>query len=108
MQHRPTESGSILSSGFYVESVVSTKGQTVIPKEVREALGIKEGTKLFWWVDGERVVIRPLPDDPIAAARGAWADNPVTTAALLAERKRDREKEEAEAKEAMRRWQSTS
>lgn len=102
------KNSKFLPLGFSVHSTVSSKGQTVIPKEVREALGIKEGSELHWYVDGDRVIVRRFPDDPVAASIGAWKDNPVTTAALLEERRKDFEKEEAEAEERARRWRSTS
>lgn len=35
-------------------TVLTRKGQTTIPVEVREKLGLKEGDRLIWWeVDGE-------------------------------------------------------
>lgn len=40
-------------------STVTSKGQTTIPKELREALGIKEGTPLRWSLEGGQLVVRP-------------------------------------------------
>lgn len=90
------------------QSVVSTKGQTVIPKEIREALGIKEGTKLLWFVEEDYVAVQALPDDPIRAMRGALKHLKFSTADLLAERRADRDKEEAQVEEMLKRWRSTS
>jgi AbrB family looped-hinge helix DNA binding protein len=90
------------------QSVVSVRGQTVIPKEVREVLGIKEGTKLLWFVEDDYVVVQGLPDDPIKAAKGALKQLNVSTADLLAERRADRDKEEAKVEEMLERWRSTS
>jgi len=39
-------------------STVTRKGQTTIPVEVREALGIKAGNRLQYEVKGESVTIR--------------------------------------------------
>jgi len=36
---------------------ISRKGQFVIPKEMREALGIREGDEIIATLDGERVVL---------------------------------------------------
>lgn len=38
-------------------SRITSKGQTTVPKEVREALNIDSGDKLTWEVRGGRVVI---------------------------------------------------
>ncbi len=47
---------------------VSSKYQIVIPKEVREAMGIRPGQKLRVVPTGEQ--IRLVPDKPISAYRG--------------------------------------
>jgi AbrB family looped-hinge helix DNA binding protein len=44
-------------------STITSKGQTTVPKEVREALDLEPGTKLRWEVRGGKVAItteRPL------------------------------------------------
>jgi AbrB family looped-hinge helix DNA binding protein len=47
---------------------VTAGGQISLPADVRH----RWGTKAVVVEDlGDRVVVRPLPDDPIAAARGA-------------------------------------
>lgn len=47
---------------------ITTSGQISLPAEVRR----RWATKTVAVEDlGDRVVVRPLPDDPIAAARGA-------------------------------------
>jgi len=62
-------------------STVTTKGQTTVPKEVRDALDVGPGDKLTWEVNGGRVAVtteRPAfwrwagsvkggPDDPVQA-----------------------------------------
>ena len=91
-----------------VQSVVSVKGQTVIPKEVREALGIKEGAKLLWFVQDDKAIVRVLPDDPVAASIGALEGLKYSTADLLAERRAERDKEEAKFQEWLKRRGSSS
>lgn len=44
-----------------LHSTVTTKGQTTIPGEVREALGIKAGDRLQYSVEGDRVIVRRHP-----------------------------------------------
>jgi AbrB family looped-hinge helix DNA binding protein len=51
---------------------VSSKGQIVIPREVREKLNITKGTKLeVIEMNGEIILIR-LPDDPLKSLRGMF------------------------------------
>lgn len=38
-------------------STITSKGQTTVPKEVREALNLDAGDKLNWEVSGGRVAI---------------------------------------------------
>lgn len=40
---------------------VTRKGQTTIPKEIRDALGISEGDELMVEVRDGAIVMRPLP-----------------------------------------------
>lgn len=40
------------------KSKITSKGQTTVPKEVRDALNAKEGTQLEWRIDGSTVTIR--------------------------------------------------
>ncbi len=67
----------------------STKGQVVIPKEIREALGITPGKKVLFRVVGKHAEITALPDDPIKAMRGILKGGRSTAKELLAERRRD-------------------
>lgn len=56
-----------------VTQSVSTKGQLVIPKAIREALAIKPGTRVTLAVDiPSRILkVQPVATDPIKAAIGA-------------------------------------
>ena len=38
-------------------STITSKGQTTVPKEIREALDLEPGTKLRWEVRGGKVAI---------------------------------------------------
>jgi AbrB family looped-hinge helix DNA binding protein len=84
------------------ESVVSVRGQTVIPKEVREALGIKEGTKLRWRVRNGRLIALPDSYDPVEALVGVL-EGKGSTEDLLRERREERDKEERALEEEIRR-----
>ena len=66
------------------------KGQIVIPKEIREVLGIKPGKQLSIKLVDDHAEIRPLPNDPIEFLTGIFKDHPKSLAGeLLKERKKD-------------------
>lgn len=41
-------------------STLTVKGQTTIPKQVREMLHLKPKDKLLYFLDGDRVILRPI------------------------------------------------
>jgi len=41
-------------------SVLTKKWQTTIPKDVRKLLGLKPKDRIFYLIEGERVVLKPL------------------------------------------------
>jgi antitoxin PrlF len=43
---------------FEATSSVTSQGQTTIPKEVRDAMGIKDGTALRWRLDNGVLTVR--------------------------------------------------
>lgn len=67
----------------------SAKGQIVIPKRVRDELGITPGKKLLFRVVDKHAEITPLADDPIRAMRGVLKGGASLAKELLQERKRD-------------------
>lgn len=72
------------------------KGQVIIPKDIRDQLGIRPGKALSVKRVGDHVEIRPLPDDPIEYLTGVFEDEPGSMASeLLEERKRDNATDEA-------------
>ncbi|MFH1351190.1 MAG: AbrB/MazE/SpoVT family DNA-binding domain-containing protein [Pseudomonadota bacterium] len=68
---------------------MSSKGQVVIPKEVRDKLGITPGKKVVFRVVGEHAEIQALPDDPIKSMRGIIKGGRSLAKELISERKRD-------------------
>lgn len=42
---------------------LSTKGQIVIPKRIREALGLRPGAKFVIELEGDRLILRPVRGD---------------------------------------------
>lgn len=74
---------------------LSSKGQLVIPKEIREALGVKPGQKVFFKIVKDHLVeIAPLPEDPIRHFCGIFKEGSSLTGALLKEREEDKKREE--------------
>jgi len=67
----------------------SVKGQIVIPKEIREKLGITPGKRVLLRIVDKHAEITPLPDDSIKAMRGTLKGGHSLAKELLAERKRD-------------------
>jgi AbrB family looped-hinge helix DNA binding protein len=51
-------------------TVVSSKGQIVIPSSLREKLGIKTGTRLAIRSEENQLVLQPITDDFIRSLRG--------------------------------------
>jgi len=83
---------------------VGAKGQVVIPKAIRDEIGIEPGDEVVFEPEGKEVRIHRLADEPdqrrkrIEALRGVWADIPgLSTADLEAERRAEREREERKA-----------
>lgn len=52
---------------------LSSKGQLVIPKDVRDGLGLEAGTRLQLWVQNGKIVLEPLTQSPIDALYGKYA-----------------------------------
>ena len=90
---------------------VGTKGQVVIPKAIRDEIGISPGDEVVFEAEGADVRVRRVTDDPkarrarIESLRGVFADAPgFSTEALEADRREEREREERRnrAREARR------
>lgn len=84
---------------------MGTKGQIVIPKSIREEIGIHPGDEVTFEPDGRDVRVRRVEDDRaqrtegVKALRGIWADTARGgTDDLLEERRHERELEERKAR----------
>jgi AbrB family looped-hinge helix DNA binding protein len=79
-------------------AVVKThaKGQIIVPKHIRDELGIKPGTSVSIRLVEDHAELRALPDDPIEYLTGILKDQPGSLSAdLLQDRKRVDEIDEA-------------
>jgi len=53
-----------------MSSKVTSKGQVVIPKRLREKYGIRSLTAIRWIEKDQGILMVPESEDPIVAARG--------------------------------------
>ena len=79
-----------------MKTTVSTRGQTVVPQDIREKMGIVPQSRLEWRIVDGLIVVTPIPPDPVRAAVGILAGRGLTTEELLAERKKERQREQDE------------
>ncbi len=71
----------------------SNRGQIVIPKQVRRKLKITPGKKLLIKMEGDHILLTPLPDDPVEHFCGIFKNGPSLTKALLEDRRKERARE---------------
>jgi bifunctional DNA-binding transcriptional regulator/antitoxin component of YhaV-PrlF toxin-antitoxin module len=78
-------------------TVVSTKGQVVIPAELRQAYGFDQGTPATWTEEAGRLVLTPMTERRVKEIRGFLKPKPGEATMfdeLLAERERERKRED--------------
>lgn len=75
---------------MYQTTTVSTKGQLVIPSEVRAALGITAGTRMRVRQEGSRIILEPVSKKLIAKLRGITKGGQSMTDELLRERRSEK------------------
>jgi AbrB family looped-hinge helix DNA binding protein len=68
-----------------LELTLAERGQIVIPKQARDALGLKPGSKLQIRVEAGRLVIEKKVALDLSAWIGKAADDGLTTSQALAE-----------------------
>ncbi len=70
------ESGYLMPSKNQLAQVVSTKGQVVIPVELREELGIEPGTQICFEKCKDGLLLRPVTKAFIRSLRGYFGEGP--------------------------------
>lgn len=75
-------------------AILTTKGQVVIPSEIRKRLKIKTGTRLHVTEEGGRIILRPLDEEYFEKMAGILKTRGKLTRELLRERKKDKETED--------------
>jgi len=74
---------------------ITSKGQLVVPARLRRKYGIKPGTKVCFIERDHEIIFQPLTKDYIRGVCGMLKSDTSLTKALLEERARDKEREEA-------------
>jgi len=72
-------------------SKVTSKGQVVIPKRLREKYGIRSATLIRWIVKDQGILMVPESEDPIVALRGMFKGSGILKA-YLKEKRLDKQK----------------
>jgi len=75
-----------------METYATTKGQIVIPSSLRRKYGIKVGTKILVYDDGERIILKPITESYLKNLQGALKGKGALKV-LLQERAKDRGRE---------------
>ncbi len=75
-----------------METIVTSKGQVVIPSKIRRKLGVKEGTYLQIDVDDvtKKIILTPITREYVHSLRGKYKGKGLMKA-LMAEKQREKE-----------------
>jgi AbrB family looped-hinge helix DNA binding protein len=77
-------------------TVISSRGQVVIPAELRQQLGLEKGTRATWSEDRGRLVLTPMTEkrlDEIMGFLKPAPGEPSMFEETFAERERERKRE---------------
>jgi AbrB family looped-hinge helix DNA binding protein len=74
-------------------TVVTTKGQIVIPSKIRQRLKIKKGTKLYIEERGNELILKPVTPEYFERIAGVLPTKGKLSKAILRERLKDKEGE---------------
>lgn len=78
-------------------TVISSKGQVVIPAELREEYGLDRGTRAVWTEDKGRLVLTPITERRLDEIMGFLKPGPGEASAfegIFEERERERKRED--------------
>ena len=81
------------------QTKISSKGQVVVPAELREQLGLKKGTRATWTEERGRLILMPMTERILDEIEGFLKPRPGEPSAFEAsleerehERRRERER----------------
>ena len=69
---------------------VSTKGQLVIPAQMREELGIEAGDRIALTMEDGAILLRPVTEQLVEETRGIFAGGPSMADELQKERRAEK------------------
>jgi len=75
-----------------METILTERGQTVVPAPIRKRHKLGKGARLVWLDDGNTIKVIPVPPDPVEVLHGIGKGENLLKA-LLEERKKDRDRE---------------
>ncbi len=76
-----------------ITTVVTAKGQIVIPSKIRRRLNIKKGTKLFIEEKGDELILKAVTPAYFREIAGVLQTKGKLSKTLLEERAKDKERE---------------
>ena len=72
-------------------AVITTKGQVVIPVKIRRKYGMKNGTKIAFIEQGDKVIIQPLDKEYFNKLAGILDEKGKMLKSLMDDKKKERE-----------------
>jgi len=73
------------------KSVVTVKGQVVIPSRLRRKFGIKKGTQVYLYDRDGEIIIKPITDEYLQSMAGITRTKGRLLKVLKGEKERERE-----------------
>jgi AbrB family looped-hinge helix DNA binding protein len=77
-------------------TTISSKGQVVVPAQLREQLGLKKGTRATWTEEGGRLILMPITERLLDEIQGFLKPRPGEPSMFeehFKERERERQRE---------------
>lgn len=71
-------------------TTMSTKGQLVIPAEMRALLGLQPGDRIALTLEDSRIILQPVNDKFVDQLRGMFSGKPSMADELQQERRQDK------------------
>ncbi len=72
-------------------SVITSKGQIVIPVKIRRKYGMKNGTKVAFIEQGDKLIVQPLDKDYFNKLAGILDEKGKMLKSLMEEKRKERE-----------------
>lgn len=73
------------------KTIVTVKGQVVIPSRLRRKFGIKKGTQVYLYERDGEIVIKPITDEYLRSMAGITGTKGKLLKALMQEKAKERE-----------------